>query len=700
MITAALPSLRDDLALLPGPRERDGAPSWTIHDPARNRYFRIGREVFEILSRWRETDAATLAREVATQTERPVATAEVAGVAAFLTANELARGDAGGGRRLAARAQRRRQEWGRQLLHNYLFWRVSLVRPDRFLSFTLPLVGWMAAPWFRWLTILIGTAGALLVVRQWDAFVATLLDLLTFEGLTWYAAGLLAVKLVHELGHAYAAKRRGVAVPSMGAAFILLWPVLYTDTSNAWHLTSRHDRLAISAAGILAELHVAAFATLAWSFLPDGPLRAAAFLLATTSWVTSLLVNLNPFMRFDGYFLLSDAIGIANLQDRAFALGRWRLRQLLFGFDEAPPEICAPATARLLVAYGWATWVYRGLLFVGIAVLVYTFFFKVLGLFLFAVEIGWFIVRPLGAEARQIWRRRRRLAPNINLLATVVFLAGAIALLAIPWRSTLVLPAVLRAADEAALYAPAAARIAAIHRPSGAVVLPGEPIFTLEAPDIDFGIERAQRRIETLERRLARQSASVEDRDRAQVLAGELASATAEIHGLQIARDRLILRAPIAGQVVDLAEGLRPGLWVDERHALARVRGDGAAVVRAYVSERDLPNLQLWQAATFYPDDPSTPPSGAKVIDIAPAPLPVLDEPAVASTQGGDIAIVPSSDGVLRPHFPIYRILLSVSDTSTSQVMRGAVSIYVAPRSLFTAAWNSVTAVLIRESGF
>ncbi|WP_252317232.1 MULTISPECIES: hypothetical protein [Symbiopectobacterium] len=62
----------------------------------------------------------------------------------------------------------------------------------------------------------------------------------------------------------------------------------------------------IGAGGILAELMLAAIALLAWTLLPDGPTRTAAFMLSSATWLTTLAVNLNLLMRFDGYFLLSD----------------------------------------------------------------------------------------------------------------------------------------------------------------------------------------------------------------------------------------------------------------------------------------------------------------------------------------------------------------------------------------------------------
>jgi len=104
-----------------------------------------------------------------------------------------------------------------------------------------------------------------------------------------------------------------------------MFPVLYTDTTDAWRLTDKRKRLLIDSGGIIVELTIAAIAIFLWSFLPDGPARSAAFFAATTSWVLSLMVNLNPCMRFDGYYLLGDLFGIQNMQARGFELGRWKM---------------------------------------------------------------------------------------------------------------------------------------------------------------------------------------------------------------------------------------------------------------------------------------------------------------------------------------------------------------------------------------
>jgi hypothetical protein len=66
---------------------------------------------------------------------------------------------------------------------------------------------------------------------------ATLVDSLTWQGLLAYGLTLGFVKVLHELGHGLMAKRFGCRVPTMGVAFLVLWPVAYTDTNEVWKLT-------------------------------------------------------------------------------------------------------------------------------------------------------------------------------------------------------------------------------------------------------------------------------------------------------------------------------------------------------------------------------------------------------------------------------------------------------------------------------
>jgi len=229
----------------------------------------------------------------------------------------------------------------------------------------------------------------------------------TLEGFIFYALTLIIIKALHELGHAFTAHHFGAKVPIIGLAFLVMFPVLYTDTTDAWRLTSRRQRLLIDAGGMITELAIASIAIFLWSFLPDGPMRSAAFFAATTSWVLSLMVNLNPCMRFDGYYLLGDLFRIQNMQVTGFELGRWKMREFLFGLGQAKPFPVQDGKQLGLLTYCYFTWVYRFFLFIGIALLVHHLFPKAIGIVLFTVEIIFFIVMPIWRELKNWWSLKR-----------------------------------------------------------------------------------------------------------------------------------------------------------------------------------------------------------------------------------------------------------------------------------------------------
>ena len=695
------PPLRDDLKLFRGPRRPDGAPTWTLYDPARNRFFRFGWLEFELLSRWNRPGdpVAAVGRETAL---RPDA-ADLEALSHFLADQQLvAATGTGGPARFAAQAERARPRLGRWLLHNYLFFRVPLVRPDRFLTATAPWLGFVGSRTFRAVLLVAALLAVYLVSRQWAAFTHGLAGFLTLEGALWAAVALAGVKVAQELGHAWTAKRHGLRVPTMGVAFLLLWPVLYTDTTDAWKLERRRPRLEIGAAGMLTELAIAVAATLAWTILPDGPARSAALLLASVTWLLTLAINLNPFMRFDGYYLLSDLLDIENLQERSFALARWRLRRWLFGFADAPPEPLPAGTRRLLVAYAVATWIYRLFLFLAIALLVYHFAFKLLGIVLMAVELGWFVARPVCREVAVWWRRHADVRLNANTGLALLLAGGAVALLAMPWRSEVVLPAVLEAERTAAVHAPAPAQVAEVLVAAGDVVAAGTPLIRLQSPDSEHGVRIADRRIAILQWQLDREVASVDLAEQAQVTERRLAETQAELAGFEADLARLTLTAPIGGRVSDLATGLRPGLWVDPGRRLALLVSPDGARLDAYVAEHDLARLAVGATGRFVADEPEQPDVEVRVEAIDRTATAVLPRPYLASVHGGGIVARQDPDGALLPETSIYRVSLRPLHVLPPgpRVLRGTVRVAAGRISPFDRIWRAVAAVLVRESGF
>lgn len=707
-----LPCLREDLALLPGPRAPDGSPTWTIHDPARDRYVRIGWQAFEMLARWTLGTAGAVAAAVTAETTARVTAADVEELVHVLRVNDLVTSDEPAEvERLVVRRAARRVGLLRSLLHNYLFFRVPLLRPDRFLAAT----GWLVAPFFTaawwWMVVAAGLTGLLLASRQWDAFAAGVAGLVSWERAPALAVTLALVKVLHEFGHAYTARRFGCPVPTMGVAFLVLWPVLYTDTTHAYRLVSRRRRLAIAAGGILAELAVAAFSTLAWALLPEGALRTGCHAAATVSWIGTLAINLNPFMRFDGYYLLADALDVPNLQDRAFALARWWLRERLFGLGEPPPEHFARRLRRVLIAYATATWAYRFAMFLSIALMVYGLAFKLLGILLMLVEIVWFLALPILRELGAWWRRRGQVRPA-RAAAVLGALTALLAAGSVPWPWPVTAPAVLAPASVAAVHAPWPARVAALHVEAGALVAAGQPVITLDLPDLGFEMEHTERRIAALKGLIERAAAVAEDAQRVGVLRQELETAETMARGFVAQRAALVLRAPLAGQVVDRTEPLAVGQWVRPERRLMRVVALDTARVVGFIAADDLPRVAHGAAARFVGEDPAAPAEALRVVAVDAAAVSALDQPMMASTLGGPLGVVDmpavTAAGVpgrtvRHPLLPVYRVVLAPTDGGPGmavRTLRGTVTIDGPPVSLFARLWRASAAVLLRESGF
>ena len=705
----ALPMLREDLRVEPAAPLASGAPAWVIYDPARHRYFQIGRRVVEMLSFWALGTAEALRERLARERGWRPGTDEVKELIAFLLRNELTMGPSGGrSAQFAAANAKARTGLLRGVVKNYLFFRVPLVRPQPFLDATLPFVRFLFTRAFVLLTVLTGCVALALTLRQLDAFLAYAGRFVSLDGALFYAAAIVFVKVLHELGHAYQATLRGTRVMTMGVAFMVMFPLLYTDVSDAWRLRDRRDKLMIDAGGVIVELSLAAFATMLWVFLPDGAVRSATFVVATTSWVLSLLVNLNPFMRFDGYYLLSDGTGVQNLQPRAFALMRWRLREALFGLGAAPPERMAPGMRRFMVLYGAGTTIYRLLLFIDIALTVYHVFFKALGVVLFVVEIAAFIALPIFREVGVWFSLRGRIVRKPRAWITGAILLGLLALLLVPLPTRVHVPAVMSFEGEADVYPLTEGRLADMALTLGARVEAGEVLARIASPELASQVVRTERRIALLDLRLDRGAGDASERAQSVVLRRELEAERETLAGLRRSERRLAVVSPIDGIVVQTDRRLDTGRWIGRDTLVARIADPSLAGLRGYLSEDDLARLDIGAEGTFVPDDPSRPSQPVRLSRVADVAASRLDPGYVASSNGGPVPVQPAREGAReapRPFGSWFAIRAEFIDEIEAEsglpaARRGVAVFRGRPESWAERAFAQVARVLLRESAF
>ena len=695
-----LPKLRQELRLFEGPVTNKGEPCWLIYDPVRHRYFRITQQVFEVLSLWRGTDVAELKRAANKSLKRKLHDREITDLVKFLHTNNLTEDPASGdGKDYADQIAATKKSLWKTAIHSYLFFRIPLLRPDKFLKATMPAVEILYTRIALSIITLLSLVGIYLASRQWEEFKATFLDFLSLEGAAYYALSLVFVKTLHELGHAYTATRHGVRVNTMGVAFMVMMPLLFTDVTDAWRLKSRRKKLAIDSAGMGVELILAGLATFLWAFLPDGHLRSIAFVLATTSWILSLLVNLNPFMRFDGYYILADGWGIPNLQPRAFAMARWWLREKLFGLGHKPPEVFAQFTHSMLILYAIGTWIYRLILFLGIALLVYHFFFKALGIFLFVVEILWFIILPVWREFMEWWNMRQELVKTKRSRVTVAVLAGLTLLAFVPWSGTVAFQAVVAAERETQIFSLRPAYVRMTHIFDDRQIKKGDVMVELASPDLDFEVTQTERQIALLEARRARIAGDQKDRLYSNVISSELAAQRQKLAGLKREQDLLTIRAPFSGTIKDVDNDISAGQWLDHNTPIARVIAPGSLEAKGYVDENDIWRLEPSNSATFIPEDPMMARQTARLVEISKAGVHNLDVPYLSSVYGGEVASERNAYNEIVPRSGQYLVRLTLKEASWKRAVRGTIHLIGKPESYASAVWRRVLQVLVRESG-
>lgn len=294
-----------------------------------------------------------------------------------------------------------------------------------------------------------------------------------------------AMKIVHELGHAIACRRLGARCGEIGVLLLFGVPCLYADVSDAWMIAKPWKRILVSAAGMIAELTVAAIAAIVWTFTIDGTVRDVCVGLMVVGSVSTIVFNGNPLLRYDGYYILSDVVGIPNLAARS----RSMLRHA-FGSNDTPDA--SPATKTGLIAYAIASTAYRWFV---VALIVSVLFAAassagLAGLFVmvFAVVAAVGIIRRL-----TLWAKNR----GRSWVTAAVSLAAIIALIFTPLPRSISGPAMIVPADPTDIVV-SRAGVVQVVRLAASTLHAGEPIVQLHNEDLSQTRMRLQTRLDRL----------------------------------------------------------------------------------------------------------------------------------------------------------------------------------------------------------
>jgi len=655
-----LPNFRKDLRLFQGPSEPDGSPTYTLYDPIRAKYFKVNWVESLFLKHYESgMTANALADEINTHSTVKITPDQVLFFFEDAKKSNLLSMPKTSEEMLEI-CEKRQQNPILWLLFHYLYIRIPIMSPDRFLQKTLPFVLPLISKPALLLYALLTTIGIIVTSSRLDEFLYTFPYFFSAKGIFSYAVAVTCVKFIHEFAHAYTAAYLRVNIPSMGIALIIMWPVLYTNVTDSWKLVNRKHRFYISVAGVSAELIIAGLATFFWAFSDEGLLKSIWFIIASASWITSLLINVNPAMRFDGYYLLSDLWGIDNLQNVSFAATRWKLRQWFLGLDIPTPYDQVPKSRlRGFIIYSIYTWLYRIGLYTTIALFVYHSFTKVIGLSLFILEIGVFMVWPLYSEAKEIYALRKYLKWNWKLCTTLSLVTFAFLAFAIPYPHVEYFPAITAPVESQTLYAPYQGILETLDIARNQSVEKGDFLYSISSREQDTLVKKDKLEKQIIQRQIHALSVDEKQRPFLPEKQGELVAVLTRLDALKQTQEEYRIHSHVEGEIIDFDETLRIGQPIAKDQIFGKIADTSQVKVLCYVPEKFLDTIREQQHATFRITSNHQKYYG-KIEQINPERLKVLKYPALSSTNKGEIPVSEDTNGRLIPIESYYPVTIQL----------------------------------------
>ena len=547
---------------------------------------------------------------------------------------------------------RERSETTRRRL-NPLALRLPLGNPSRLLKALEPLSRLL----FRWPMFIVWLAivgyAAVAAGANWQALHAHAAKWLTTP---YYALLALCVypviKALHELGHGLAMRRWGCPVDSAGVSLLFLIPLPFVDASSAAGLPRAYQRMTVSAAGIMVELLIASVALALWLNLQPGLIRDLAFVAAFTASVSTLLVNGNPLLRFDGYYLFVDAFDLPNLATRSAQYWGGLLKRHLLRVHSTETIVPLPSERAWLVAYAPLSWLYRLVLFIALTTWVGSISFP-LGCVVgaaFAVLLLLPAARALHALffGAVVVRERGRAAAIAAAAAMAVILLFAV----IPVPYATVFEGVVWLPEHARLRTESDGFVAQVVARDGARVEKGDVVLVLRNPRITAEHAQLAARIAALEPELY--AASRSDAGKAAYAEQELEQVRAEIARSEERLAGLIVRAGTRGTLVLPRGDDLIGTYARKGAMLGHVLTDESLVLRVAVAEEEAPlvaarvqGIEARLAGTI-----ERPLHAALVRDAVGATT-SLPSAALSTRHGGSTLTDPDDKDALKPLSPI-----------------------------------------------
>ncbi len=701
---ATHPRFRPDLQVFEH-QDRGGFAKLLLKDPVSQKYYRLSQYEYRFLIELDGTHSLEEAARRLRAEGRYYPVDDIKAIVQKAAKSGLLLGTKYGTAafQIAAKERIKAHEKSRRLSSVYFLF-IPLINPDRFLDKTLWIYRLLWNRVTRSVTLLAAIGAAYLIVIGVAKLQGQLLFFFNLKNLVYLWVTIAVAKLVHEFAHAYTAKSFGLHVPEMGTAFLIFFPCLYCNTTDAWQLADRKQRMAIGLAGVTAEAALATIATYVWYFSRPGMLNSLAFYLMGVSLISTLLFNGNPLMRFDGYFVLSDYLGIPNLYQKSFQHIRFLFLDRVLGLPGTATPAQSARERRIFVIYGLASFAYRIFLYGSIVIGVYFRFDKTLGAALALLAFLLFIIRPAWRGIANMAHRRSEISLRpAGTLVLVTLIAVTIAILCIPIATNSVFPCYLDSEMKQKLTVPLHTRIKKVHAREGSPIARNAVLFQLDTSSLDLELKKKRLDRSIILKQL--ELLQLDDRKRSEIPDKELELDQIDEdiamlqHKLQEARSGIT--APFDGIVTSLDARMHPGYQPGQGAIVGELESPTQCVVHALVPEEDLDKVRTGQSVVLRFGTLPPVVRSAVISHIRPFSERDLSESPFSSRFGGELATEQHTED--RSEEPLEaQYICTITFPNTKERLplgiTGQMAVPEPPRSIMSRLVHTVMQTLNRES--
>lgn len=583
-----------------------------------------------------------------------------------------------------ARHKKEKKQKLLQYIKSPLGIKVSLLDPDRFLQATCPIVRPLFHPLFFAIWSLVIVYALFLLGIHWDELTHNSSDrILSLENILLMALVYPPVKILHELGHAYAVKYWGGEVHEMGVMLLVFYPVPYVDATAAIAFKSKYKRMLVGAIGILIELLIAGIAMILWSLSEPDIFRAVLYNILLITGVSTLLFNGNPLLKFDAYFVLSDWLEIPNLAQKSNQYFSYLFQFYTLGFEHISRPVLAKGEGKWLLVYAIASYIYRMFLMVSIALFVatkYLFIGVLLGLW--SLYMGFFY--PIIKGANNLWknivfaRKQSRMLVLLGLLLVFITLFFFV----IPFPHSTSSEGVVLAPEHSSVRMPESGFVKASYIKKGKWVQKGDLLLELSTEDLDMSVNQLQIQLAEVGKRI---KANFDNQSEINVLREERKFLAKRLNQLISRRDNLKLYASKKGVLVNTIDNLE-GSYVHRGQFLGQLMAkESGMFVTTLLSEADIKNLRdsLEKVELRFPANIDQK-YEQNILYISPQTMDVLPSDVLSLEGGGNIAVNSNGVGIKHTYHRYYHVQISLPQNRHNFLNeRVYVKLYYHPEALY-----------------